>query len=173
DPRLAQNVVGSGPYKLESFRVGRDVVMKARDDFFLKGRPKLDRIIIKYFNDPTTMEVALERGQIGMSTATAPNILSRADEKEGVVVAKHGYEALGALVWLEFNTKAKYIENKDVRHALAYATDVQFLIDKLQGGFSKRSPSPIATGSPFFNSDVPTYKYDLDKAKSILDKAGF
>src|SRR5699024_8422837 len=48
-----------------------------------------------------------------------------------------------------------------------------FMINQLQGGFSKRSPSPIATGSPFYNPNVPTYDYDLAKARKLLDEAGF
>lgn len=172
DPRLARDVVGSGPYQLVSYQVGQTLIMKRRDDFFLKGEPKLDRIIIKYFNDATTAELALERGAINFLTAAEPTNLLRAKKDEDLVVAKKGYEALGALIWLEFNTKNKYLKDVKVRQALAYATDVNFLINKLQGGFSKRSPSPIATGSPFFDPNVPAYDYNPKKAEELLDQAG-
>src|SRR5699024_8525637 len=96
DPRLRQDVVGSGPYELVSFRVGQDVVLKARNDFFLDDVPNLDKIIIKYFNDETTAEVALENGVINFTTPVDPAILTRASEYSALVVSKDGYEALGA-----------------------------------------------------------------------------
>src|SRR5699024_2812404 len=155
------------------FNLGRSVIMKRRDDFFLDGLPKLNRMIIKYFNDPTTEEIALERGAIDFYSTANPVMLARAGKHDNVMVAKKGYEALGALVWLEFNTKSKYLKHVKVRQALAYATTVEFMIEQLQGGFSKRSPSPIAMGSPFFKLDVPTYEYNPAKAKKLLNQAGF
>src|SRR5699024_4948641 len=113
------------------------------NDFFLDDVPNLDKIIIKYFNDETTAEVALENGVINFTTPVDPAILTRASEYSALVVSKDGYEALGALSWLEFNTKNKYLSKRKVRQALAYATNVKFIINRLQDGFSKRSASPI------------------------------
>lgn len=175
DPGLTTAaVVGSGPYTVSEFEAGQKIVLQGRDDFFMEGMPFLDTVIIQYFNDPTSTLVALENGDIDMIGGDAdPILLARADDHPDLVVADQGYEALGSLVLLEFNTLKAPLDIIEVRQALAYASDVDFFINELQGGFSNRQPSPIANGSPYQKPGLPTYDYDLDEARRLLDAAGF
>lgn len=169
---LSRNIVGSGPYKLVSFEVGQQIVLKGRDDFFLEGLPKTDRLILHFFNNETTAEIAMARGVVDLAYFANPAVLKQA-RKDGLVLEEQGYEAVGMIVWLEFNTKRKYLKKRKVRQALAYATNVEFLIQELQNGFSKQVFSPIAPASPFYNPNGPKYPYNPAKARKLLNQAGF
>jgi len=75
--------------------------------------------------------------------------------------------------WLALNTKNQYLKDKRVRQAIGYSIDRNFIVNALHGGFSKPATGPVAPGSPYFAADVNKFDLDLDKAKSLLDEAGF
>jgi peptide/nickel transport system substrate-binding protein len=63
-PRNAANVVGSGPFRLVEFKPGEHIVMERFDRFFLKDRPRLDRLIVKEYKDTASLLLAFERGEV-------------------------------------------------------------------------------------------------------------
>jgi peptide/nickel transport system substrate-binding protein len=172
-PRNGKDVVGSGPYQLVEHVEGEQVVMTAFDDFFLDEEPIAQQLVVKMFSDEDSLGLALESGQVSMAALTAPATLSRLSKAEGVVVEKTGFEALGSLNFLEFNTARPPLDDVRVRQAIAYAIDVDYIIEELHRGYSNRAPSPIHPGSPLFNPDVTQYDQDLAKTDALLDEAGF
>jgi peptide/nickel transport system substrate-binding protein len=90
-----------------------------------------------------------------------------------LVVSPKGYDAIGAIVWLAFNHKHEILKDKRVRQAIAYAIDRDFINKALHSGFSSPALGPIAMGSPLADQDAYPYDLDLDKAKRMLDEAGY
>jgi len=84
-----------------------------------------------------------------------------------------GYAAVGPINWLAFNLNHEILGEKEVRQAIAYAVDRDFITQALHSGFSQPATGPIISGSPYHNSDVETYDVDLDKANAMLDEAGY
>jgi len=171
-PRNA-NPVGSGPFKLVEFKPGEHLVMERFDRFFLKGAPKLDRIIIKEFKDPASALLAFEKGEIDAYPGLLdPREIERARKIPGAQIIANAAPAMGPLVWLAFNTKNPKLADKRVRQAIAYAIDKNYLIDTLLGKVHKRSTGPIANASPFYSAEVEKYELNLAKATALLDAAG-
>jgi len=171
-PRNA-NPVGSGPFKLVEFKPGEHIILERFGDFFLKGRPTLDRLIFQNYKDPASMLLALERGEIDIHEGlTDPRSIERAKKAPGVVVQPNGAPAIGPIIWVAFNTKHPQLSDKRVRQAINYAIDKQFIVKTLLGGVFKRATGPIATASPFYDPGVETYPLNLKKATELLDAAG-
>lgn len=167
------NPVGSGPFKLVEFKSGQHIIMDRFDKFFLKDAPKLDRVIVLEFRDPTSLLLAFENGEIDVHfELTDPRGLARARKVPGVHIVEKASPALGPLVWLAFNTKDPKLADKRVRQAINYALDKKFILDALLGGVHRRSTGPISDGSPFYSSDVQKYDLNLAKANALLDEAG-
>jgi len=167
------NPVGSGPFKLVEHRPGEHIIMERFDDFFLKGLPKLDRVIVLQFKDPTSMLLAFEKGEIDLhGELTDPRDLARARKVPGVRIVDNAAPAIGPLIWLAFNTKNPKLADKRVRQAINYALDKKLLVDTLLGGVHTRATGPIAKGSPFHITDVEKYDYNIAKANQLLDAAG-
>jgi peptide/nickel transport system substrate-binding protein len=165
--------VGSGPFKLVEHKPGEHIIMERFDDFFLKGLPKLDRVIVLQFKDPTSMLLAFEKGEIDLhGELTDPRDLARARKVPGVRVVDNAAPAIGPLIWLAFNTKNPKLADKRVRQAINYALDKKLLVDTLLGGLHTRATGPIAKGSPFHSTDVEKYEYNIAKANQLLDAAG-
>ncbi|MFG1295170.1 ABC transporter substrate-binding protein [Xanthobacter variabilis] len=166
-------VVGSGPFKLVSYKQGETIELERFDKFFLPGRPKLDRVIFRILPDKNSLVIATERHEVNMLPfLTGVLDVKRLQKAPGVEVTAKGYEGIGPLNWLAFNTKKKPLDDVRVRKALAYAVNRDFITQKLLGGTAKPSTGPIVSGSPLFEPNVEQYKLDLKKAEQLLDEAG-
>ncbi len=173
-PRNSQNVVGSGPFKLTEFKAGQRVVLERFDKFFLPGKPYLDKIIFNIVPDTQSIVLGIERGDLQMYPYAGGALdLKRLKANPNLVVTDKGYEGIGALNWLAFNTAKKPLNDVNVRKAIAYAIDKNFITKALMGGFAAVSDGPIVPGSPFAVPDVVKYPLDLKKSAELLDAAGF
>ena len=166
--------VGSGPFKFSEFKAGEYIILEKNEDYFIEGRPYLDKIIIKNYKDSTSLALAVDKGEVTMYPfMTSTRDIARLQKNDNLVVTNKGYEAVGPLNWLEFNTENQYLKDKRVRQAIAYALDRNFIINALHGGLSKPATGPVGPGSPFYAANVQKYDLDLDKANALLDEAGF
>ncbi|MGG4604802.1 ABC transporter substrate-binding protein [Paenalcaligenes sp. Me131] len=173
-PRNVKDVVGSGPFKLKSFVPGKEIVLERFEDYFLEGKPYLDRVIIQINPDATTLLIGLERGDLQMLPFMAdPTILRRIATDEQLDMYKKGYEAVGAQGWLAFNTEKAPFDDERVRKAIAYSLDQAFITKVLNAGFAKPADGPIVSSSPYYSeSAIHDYPLDLEKAAALLDEAG-
>ncbi len=166
--------VGSGPYMLEEFTPGESIVLKKNPTFFLEGRPKLDEIIIRIIQDPTALLIAMESGDADMYPFMAGSQeIRRLEEQADLAVTSDGYAAVGPLNWLAFNTASDKLSDVRVRQAIAYAVDRDFIVNALHRGVSAPQRGPIIESSPFFDSSIPAYDLDLDRAMALMAEAGF
>ena len=166
--------IGSGPFMLESFTPGESIILKKNPDFFIKGRPKLDEVIIRTIQDPSALLIAMENGEADMYPhIAASQQIKRLEKVENLILTPEGYAGIGAINWLAFNTKSEKLSDTRVRRAIAYAIDRKFINNALHRGTSAPQRGPIIESSPFFNPDIPAYDVDLEKAKSLLAEAGY
>ncbi|MFZ5739440.1 peptide/nickel transport system substrate-binding protein [Rhodopseudomonas thermotolerans] len=165
--------IGSGPYKLAEYKQGDYYTLEKFDKFFIPGRPKLDKIVVRLISDPSALMVSVERGDIhAVPYFTGVRDIERLEKAPNVVVTDKGFAGLGALNWLAFNTKKQPLDDARVRQAIGYAANRDFIVKKLMGGKAMPSTGPIAPGSPLEEKAVEQYKFDVAKANKLLDEAG-
>lgn len=173
-PRNLENVVGSGPFKLVEFKNGEHVVLERNDDFFIEGRPYLDRLIYRIIPDPSARAIALENGELQLySFEQLPRINGRLAKVDSLTVTSQGYGAIGPIDWLAINTTKGPLADKRVRQAIAHAVDKNFIHKAIMQGTAANAKTGIHPDSPFYEPDVNDYELDLDKANALLDEAGY
>ena len=173
-PRNTTDVVGSGPFRVTEFKPAQRIVMERFDKFFLPGKPYLDKVIVNVTPDMASLVLGLERGDIQMLPfATLPTDLKRFATDPRVSLTPKGYDGIGALNWLAFNTAKKPLSDVQVRKAIATAIDKNFIAKALMGGFATVSDGPLVASSPFAVPDLVRYPLDLKKAGEMLDAAGY
>lgn len=173
-PRNNENVVGSGPFKLVEFKNGEHVILERFDDFFIEGRPYLDRIVMRIITDVSARTIAYENGELHMGAfESVPQMINRLKGVDALTVTPDGYGAIGPLDWLAMNTNSGPLKDVRVRKAIAYAVDKNFIQNALMQGTAADSRTGIHPDSPFYNAEVEAYDVDLDKANTLLDEAGF
>jgi len=173
-PRNTADVVGSGPFKLGEFKNGEYIILERFDDYFMDGRPYLDKMVIKIIPDPAARTIAYENGEVQFGAFEAvPQNINRLKEVDGLTVTSKGYGAIGPIDWLAINTGRGPLKDKRVRQAIAYAVDKNFIHKAIMRGTAADAATGIHPDSPFYNANVEKYDLDLDKANALLDEAGF
>ncbi len=173
-PRNTENVVGSGPFKLVEYKSGEHVILERFDDFFIEGRPYLDKIVMRIITDPAARAIAYENGEIHMGAfESLPRIINRLKEVDSLTVTDEGYGGIGPLDGLAMNTTTGPLADVNVRKAIAYAVDKNFILNALMQGTASDSKTGIHPDSPFYNANVEGYDLDLDKSRALLDAAGY
>lgn len=166
--------IGSGPFKLTDYKQGEYYTLEKFDRFFIAGRPKLDKIVVRFVSDQNAAIISLERGDVNiLPFVTGVRDIDRLQKAPNLTVTNKGFAGIGSLSWLAFNTKKKPLDDVRVRQAIAYAANRDFIINKLMGGKATPATGPIAPGSPLEEKAVESYKYDLAKAQALLDAAGY
>ncbi|MEM7438527.1 MAG: ABC transporter substrate-binding protein [Pseudomonadota bacterium] len=172
-PRNNENVVGSGPFKLVEFKNGEHVIMERFDDFFMEGRPYLDKIVLRIITDPAARAIAYENGELHMGAfESLPRIINRLKGVDGLTVTAEGYGGIGPLDWLAMNTTKGPLADVRVRKAIAHAVDKNFIHKALMQGTAADSTTGIHPDSPFYAAQ-DGYGLDLEKAAALLDEAGY
>ncbi|MDD9858192.1 MAG: ABC transporter substrate-binding protein [Gammaproteobacteria bacterium] len=173
-PRNSENVVGSGPFKLVEFKRDQHIILERFDDFFIEGRPYLDKIVMRIIKDGSARTIALDNGQVHVSGfELSPLDLLRLGKNPDLDVSGEGYAAIGSIVWLAFNTRRGMTADQRVRQAIAYAVDRDFILRNIMLGTAQAAKTGIHPGSPFYDDSVNGYDLDLDKANALLDEAGY
>ncbi|MGQ4809776.1 Oligopeptide-binding protein AppA [Candidatus Entotheonellaceae bacterium PAL068K] len=166
--------VGSGPFKFVEYKKGRHIILERNPDYFLDGRPAINKIIIKIFKDANSLDISQERGDVHMQVFnTRTRALRRLQKAENLMVTSQGYAAVGPIAWLAFNHQHDILRHQHVRQAIAYAIDRNFIVKALHGGLSQPAYGPIIDESPFATTELERYDLDLDKANQLLDEAGY
>ena len=170
--------VGSGPFTLEHFEKGQFARFKANPNYW-GGKPAVDRVILRKFNNPDAMVAALKRGEID-AAEDVPGTAFHQLEKDKSIVTVEGNQ--GAMNELAINggdgLKKPHPALLDlrVRQAIAHAIDKKTIVDRALAGLGTPtdtlSVSPNADWSPKI-PEGQRFDFDLDKAKQILDEAGY
>ncbi len=167
--------IGSGPFKVEAWNRGQDVRMVANPYFYL-GKPKLNEVIYKILPDENTMQTQLQTHEIDMlaigSAMKWPQYAALAADPANGLVAVRVDSFLFS--HLDFNLRHPIVSDRNVRVALAYATDRQEIIDKILHGSAipaETDQSPKLSWA--YTNDITHYPYDPAKARAILDADGW
>lgn len=164
--KLSSSPVGTGPYALTHWSVGRAIGFTARDDYW--GRqPRNDAATIRYFSDATATTNALQSGDVDMIWAMqAPQQLATLDDFEVAVGTTNG-EML-----LSMNNQRAPFDDVRVRQAVMHAVDRQAVIDTAMEGYGTDTGGvPVPPTDPWFEEST-RYPFDPDRARQLLEQAG-
>jgi peptide/nickel transport system substrate-binding protein len=166
--------IGTGPFKMKEWVRGSHIHLVRHEGFFRKERPVLDEIYYRIVPDAASRALALESGQVQLTqfgdveTFDVP----RLRKLPNVEFTTKGYEFFAPLAWLDLNTRVKPLDDKRVRQAIMYAIDRKFIRDKIWFGLGRIPTGPINSVTKFYDKNVKTYDFSIEKAKALLDEAG-
>ncbi|REK61955.1 MAG: ABC transporter substrate-binding protein [Cohnella sp.] len=168
---LNDKPLGSGQYKLASYKPGQEVVLEANENYF-RGAPKIKQVIYK----PTTETTQLEMLRNGET-----------DMQEGVTVTEDNVEELKAFGFVDLsllpnngygyiglNHKLKKFQDAKVRQALTYGLNRAEIVESIYGPYARVINIPQSNVSwAYTEENIEKYEFDPEKAKQLLDEAGW
>jgi peptide/nickel transport system substrate-binding protein len=178
DKYPGEDGVGSGPFVLEEFRKGQFARYKANPNYW-GGKPAVDEVVQRKFNNPDAMVAALKTGELDAAW-DVPGAAFLELKKDENIVTNEGYQGGFAEVGINggdgLAKPHPALLDLKVRQAMAHAIDRDTLVDRVLAGLGKPAhtiiPSPDPAWVPELSEDQ-IYEFDLDKARQILDDAGY
>lgn len=169
------HINGTGPYKLISYTPNDNVQLEKFDGYWRTGRPYIDKITMKVLADLQARVTALTSGTV--DGALLDSDTAKTFEGNGDVRIVSGESPGFREIEIAIQGKGKPWDDVKVRQALNAATDRQKIIDNVYGGaalYSSKIP-PSYGDWPLSQSELKSdyEKYDLDKAKQLMQEAGY
>ncbi|WP_421404554.1 peptide ABC transporter substrate-binding protein [Agrobacterium fabrum] len=163
--------VGTGAFKWKERVAGDYILLDANTDYFGDG-PHIERLIYKYVPDLNVMYTQFKTGDIdvvGLQWITPDHYDEAKDLADKVVNVVPG----STIESLSFNMERPQFKDPAVREALYAAVDKQSIIEALYYGLPTPTESYVPQQSFYYNPDLPKHEYSIEKAKKLLDDAGW
>ncbi|KAA9005174.1 oligopeptide ABC transporter substrate-binding protein [Paenibacillus spiritus] len=173
--------IGIGPFRVTSIQPGESVRLSRFDDYY-RGRPLLDGILYKVYDDSLVPSL-FKQGELDIEQAPrdAYQELSGMDQVKVLKTADLSYEYIGFKFGRWDAEAGKVVmdnpkfADKRLRQAMYYALDRQGIIDAFSFGLGRlvESPIPGSSWAAAPAGELNPYPYDPAKAKALLDSAGY
>jgi len=168
------NPNGTGPFKCTEYVNDDHMVLELKDNYWNAANEKFDvnKWIIKFYPDSSTMYMALEKGDIAMCAVMNNSDYQRwkteQTENVGMKIAQSG----DVYTFYVGPTCNEVFNDINVRKALAYGIDWAAIGKMMMGDLYVPATSILVSDSPYYKN-VGSYQYDPEKAKQILADAGY
>jgi len=173
-PAILTNPVGNGPFKIVEWVRGNHITLARNDDYWRKGEPYLDRVIIKIMPDAAARVLALRAGEVDyiVPDYVPLSAVQMLEKNKDFQVQEVSYPGSDIII---LNTKNPALSKPEVRQALLVAVDREFIHQKVYYGLGGVPLSSFDTRLWAYNKAVnyqDMYAYDPDRARKLLDDAG-
>jgi peptide/nickel transport system substrate-binding protein len=168
---LAQEPIGTGPFKFVSMKPDEEILLERNTDYF-GNVAKISRLRMKVVPEAIVRALELRKGTAdigGVDSLTPDMIVTLAKEPGLVVDEQPGTQ----LAYVGFNFSDPILAHREVRQALAYATDRESLMRYLLRGQARPASSLLPPSNWAYDPHVRKYLYDPDEAERLLDAAGY
>jgi peptide/nickel transport system substrate-binding protein len=170
--RMNEISVGTGPFKLRSFRPNSALVMERFAEYWQPGLPHLDEVTFAVMPNSAAMAVALQSRRIDLALFSRPQDTQALANVPGVEVRRWPSLAQKAL---DMDCNYGPLKDVRVRQAIALAIDKKTVMDASIAGYGTVIGTMVAGmqeswGVPL--DRLPNQRVDLDRAKRLLAEAG-
>ncbi|MCP4381389.1 MAG: ABC transporter substrate-binding protein [Hyphomicrobiales bacterium] len=161
---------GTGAYKFAEWEANAKVVVVRNDDYW-GGAPSLEAIIYRPITDANTRIAEMLSGGLDIMVEVPPDSLQQFRADDQFVV----HEQAGPHVWfLILNAKEGPFASKEIRQAANYAINKTALVDNILQGTAEVAAGPTPPAFAWaYNQSLEPYPYDPEKAKALLQDAGY
>lgn len=176
-PDYGENPIGSGPFKLVQWDKGQQILMEANEKYYGKV-PEMKKITILFMEEDAALAAA-QAGQLDVAMTSASLAQQKIDGMHLQVVKTIDNRGLtlpylpdeGKVTEDGYKIGNHVTSDIAIRRALSYGVDRKALVKDVLNGYGRPAYSE-ADGMPWAN-DATTVEYDVEKAKNILEEAGW
>lgn len=170
---MAAGAPGAGPFMYDPKKsvagANATYTLVPNKYYWDKKQIHWDKVVVKVVADPATMLRSLQSGQLDVGMGTVSTVAAAKKAGLNVSTASAGYDVIQ---FVDYGSTVKALGDVRVRQALNYAVDRDAIVESLYDGQVK------ATSAPFMSdltdkALMDTYPYDPEKAKELLDEAGY
>lgn len=164
--------VGTGPYRFLRWDTGREIVLERNEDYWGK-KPHIKRIVFKIISDPAVAFQVLKREELDL-TGLTPIQWARQTSSEAF---KKNYDKLGYFTpnysYIGWNMARPYFSDRRVRTAMTHLVNRESILKEILYNLGEVVTNPFYINSPEYDRSIKPYPYDPEKAKMLLEEAGW
>jgi peptide/nickel transport system substrate-binding protein len=168
--------VGSGPYRFDSLIVEDGqilgVILSAFSDYH-GSRPFIDQFVFRYYPDEAAALSAVRSGEVMGISRVSPDALPQAMQIPDLNLYTGRLPELSLVLLNLDNADVPFFAEPEVRQALMYGLNRQWMIDHLLNGQAVIANGPIFPGTWAYYEVSEQVEYDSEKANNILKEAGY
>ena len=167
---FASQLVGTGPFRFVSAQQDDNVVLE-RNTAYFGAAPRISRVRFRVVPEAIVRALELRKGTADLEmNSLAPDMIPVLRKQPAIEVT----EQPGTnYAYIAFNLDDPVLAKREVRQALAWATDREEIIRYLLRGQARLADGPLPTNSWAYEPGVAHYGYDPQQAERLLDSAGF
>jgi peptide/nickel transport system substrate-binding protein len=181
-PFWTTEYVGLGPYRVETWEPGSFITARAFDGHAL-GRPKIDRIEVRFVPDPQTAVAGLLAGETHyisdfiLSVTEGTTLEQQLPQRGGGTVLYSPVSHRSSVVQLRpEHVESPALLDVRVRRAIAYGIDSAIAVEVLTEGkgiTTNTLTSPRAVYYPEIERVIRKYQFDARQAQQLMEEAGY
>jgi peptide/nickel transport system substrate-binding protein len=176
-PEIAQKPIGTGPFQFVNLITDQEIVLQRNSSYFgdageaAGGRGNVERVRFRIVPDAIVRALELRKGSadVAINSLTPDMVVTLAKERGIIADEQPGT----TIAYIGFNLEDPILAHREVRQALAYATDRATLIKYLLRGQARAASSLLPPNHWAYDPDVQQYDFDPARAEQLLDAAGF
>ena len=176
-PEIAQHPIGTGPFQFVNMITDQEIVLQRNTSYFgdageaSDARGNVERVRFRIVPDALVRALELRKGSADVAiNSLSPDMVVTLSKERGIVADE---QPGTTIAYMGFNLEDPILSHRDVRQALAYATDRATLIKYLMRGQARAASSLLPPNHWAYDLEVRRYDFDPARAEELLDAAGF
>ena len=183
---VPEKLVGLGPYQVSEFVVGSYIKIVKKKNWYgdnsklIYDKNYPDEIVFKIIQDEAATYLAVKNQQIDLTTRIGTSKLLKLQELDyfnenyhSDFIDQYSYSYIGLNMRPDGIEFKPFFTDKDVRRAMALLVPLDEIIDVIAKGQAIRQVSDVSPLKKSYNHDLKLIDFNPDKAKKILDEAGW
>ncbi|GGB47308.1 nickel ABC transporter substrate-binding protein [Fictibacillus barbaricus] len=165
--------IGTGPWVLEEYKTDEYAIFKRNENYWGE-LPKEEKIQVKVIPDAETRVLAFEKGELDLIYGEGVINLDAFKQLESTGDYETSISEPVATRQLVINSTKEQLSDERVRQALHYGFNKEALVEGITSGYEEKADYILPTNFPYTKEiDANVINYDVEKAKSLLDEAGW
>lgn len=165
---VSLEVNGTGPFKLEEYNQGEQILFSRFDDYW-RGPAAASEVRFTWAGEASTRVSQLLADEVDFITNVPPDQANRVESNDGTGV-KSG--ETNRILFCQLPNVFEPISSRKFRRALNYAINPQEIIDNVLSGFGEVVSQPALPQFFGYNPDLEPYPYDPEKAEQLVEESG-
>jgi peptide/nickel transport system substrate-binding protein len=167
---FVQHPIGTGAFRFVSAAQDDNVVLERNNDYF-RTPARITRVRFRVVPEAIVRALALRKGTADLElTSLSPDMIPVLQKQAGIEVTQQPGSNYAYII---FNFDDPVLAKRDVRQALALATNRQEIIRYLLRGQARATDGPLPPNSWAYEPDIAHFAYSTEQAEELLDRAGF
>ncbi|AFK20131.1 peptide ABC transporter substrate-binding protein [Haloferax mediterranei ATCC 33500] len=166
---IAQNVNGTGPFKLDSYTEDEVVVFSAYEEYW-QERAAVDTLTFRAASEASTRVNQLLQGETDVIVNVPPQEVSRINNSDNASIAA---APSTRIIYNGLRYDLEPFDSVKFRQALNYAIDLESIVQNILGGFGAQTGQPTLPEFVGHNPDIDPYPYDPDMAEQLVEESGY